>query len=309
MVSVAVAVNTGAGVAGRGSKRAVRWAVKNLLPKADRFILVHVMPTITSIPTPSGERIPIEEVDENVVAMYVQEVKLKSQEDIFLAFKKLCSSQKVEALVLEDGDPATGLLRYVCQSGIHSLVLGSCSWKHLLRKLRGPGVPATVLKSAPVGCDIRVVSKYGITSKSADSSLIGVTETSSQTFGQNEYIKGSICMNGQVTESYSSPVKPKVSKSLEAPSLLDSNLLDLQAFRHMESSMGACLSVERFEKDSRNNLLAVTSKRCDSTALTETDQSYVQAEIEQLRLELQNTVTLYEKACEELIHTQNKVLF
>jgi hypothetical protein len=51
MTSVAVAVNGGGG--GKESRRAVLWAVENLMPEADRFILVHVMPKITSIPTPS----------------------------------------------------------------------------------------------------------------------------------------------------------------------------------------------------------------------------------------------------------------
>lgn len=49
MTSVAVAVNGGDG---NGSRRAVKWAVENLMPRADRFVLVHVMPRITSIPTP-----------------------------------------------------------------------------------------------------------------------------------------------------------------------------------------------------------------------------------------------------------------
>lgn len=54
MTSVAVAINgVRGGKGGGGSRRAVRWAVENLLPTADRFILVHVMPKITSIPTPS----------------------------------------------------------------------------------------------------------------------------------------------------------------------------------------------------------------------------------------------------------------
>lgn len=54
MTSVAIAVNgVRGGKGGGGSRRAVRWAVENLLPTADRFILVHVMPKITSIPTPS----------------------------------------------------------------------------------------------------------------------------------------------------------------------------------------------------------------------------------------------------------------
>ena len=36
-------------------------------------------------------------------------------------------------------------------------------------------------------------------------------------------------------------------------------------------------------------------------------QSVVQSEVEQLRLELQATVSMYERACEELVHAQNKV--
>lgn len=45
MTIVGVAVKGGS-----GSSRAVEWAAENL--KADLFILVHVMPTITSVPTP-----------------------------------------------------------------------------------------------------------------------------------------------------------------------------------------------------------------------------------------------------------------
>lgn len=53
MTSVAVAVNGAVGgEGGKGSRLAVRWALENLVPKADRVVLVHVMPKITSIPTP-----------------------------------------------------------------------------------------------------------------------------------------------------------------------------------------------------------------------------------------------------------------
>ena len=59
MRSIAVAVTCGSGSdnnggGGKGGRRAVQWAVDNLIPQADRFILVHVIPRITSIPTPSG---------------------------------------------------------------------------------------------------------------------------------------------------------------------------------------------------------------------------------------------------------------
>lgn len=36
-------------------------------------------------------------------------------------------------------------------------------------------------------------------------------------------------------------------------------------------------------------------------------QSDVQAEVEKLRLELQNNISMYHRACEDLVHAQNKV--
>lgn len=52
-VAVAVKGMIGDKLGGGGSRRAVRWAVDNLLPKADRFVIIHVIPSITTIPTPS----------------------------------------------------------------------------------------------------------------------------------------------------------------------------------------------------------------------------------------------------------------
>lgn len=52
-VAVAVKGIIGDKLGGAGSRRAVRWAVDNLLPKADRFVMIHVIPPISTIPTPS----------------------------------------------------------------------------------------------------------------------------------------------------------------------------------------------------------------------------------------------------------------
>lgn len=239
------------GVGGRGSRRAVRWAAENLSAKAKRLTLVHIMPRITCIPSPcGGDGIVIEELDENVVALYLDEMKMKLEDDIFLPFKKLCKSrvEKVETMVIEDDNPATGLLRYVLESGIDSLVLGSCSSNCLLRKLKGPGVPTTVLKCAPETCDVHVVSRRKIISKSATSSA----STDSKVEG----------------------------------TFASSSVTNLS---HLDPHMGLSTTMD------------VGS--CNSLASRESDQ----AEVEQLQLELQNTIMMYKRACEELVHTQNKV--
>ncbi|KAG8657063.1 hypothetical protein MANES_03G036500v8 [Manihot esculenta] len=271
MTSVAVAVNGGEGVGGRGSRRAVKWAVENLLPQTQRFILVHVIPAITFIPTPSGDRIPIEELDENVVALYVLEVKVKFEE-IFIPFKKLCKAQKVETVVLMDDNPASAILNYVSQSGINSLVLGSWSPNCIIRKLKGPGVPTTVLNGSPEMCNVHVVSKRKIITKSTYSSFISEASSRNRMSHERDHKKSSSSINNLVSEPeiYSPYVESKVQKSFGESSLSH------RSVKGSEASM-------------------------------KTESSYVQAEIEQLRLELQNTISLYKRACEELVHTQSQV--
>lgn len=82
--------------------------------------------------TTAGDQIPITEMDENVVAMYVQEVKLKFGQ-VFIPFLNLFKTSKVETVVLEDDYPAVGLLRYISEFGIQTLVLGSYSSNYMKR--------------------------------------------------------------------------------------------------------------------------------------------------------------------------------
>ncbi|KAK2991093.1 hypothetical protein RJ640_021557 [Escallonia rubra] len=192
VMSVAVAVKGGhGGSGGRGSRRAVRWAAENLMAGSDRFVLVHVIPTVTSITTPSGDHIPIENVDASVVAM------------------------KHGSRIGSHGNSKL-------QSG-----LSTCS------------------------VDSKAHSNYG------------------------------------------------------ASSILDLSYPSSQAFSH-ESSIHA----SAFPKSKHHNLddsilESPAVKTCPPSTYTE--QSDLQTELEQLRLELRDTVLMYNRACENLVHAQNKV--
>lgn len=107
----------------------------------------------------AGERLPVEEVEERVVEMYVRDVK-QEFETVFVPFLKMCKSSsakvgsffyfqskfrnlkkfqgqtknslnyynlqcQVETLLLEYDDPAKALLRFIYKSGVNSLVMGS----------------------------------------------------------------------------------------------------------------------------------------------------------------------------------------
>ncbi|XVF35067.1 hypothetical protein REPUB_Repub18cG0113000 [Reevesia pubescens] len=290
MTTVAVAVKGGAS-GGSGSRRAVRWAVENL--KADRFVLVHVMPTVTFVPTPSGDQIPITEMDENMVAMYVEEVKLKFEE-VFIPFKKLFKTIKMETLVLEDHNPATGLLRYISEFGINALVLGSYGSNCITRKLRGPGVPTTVLRCAPDTCDIKVVYRQRIITKSANplSTSSNITGTSQRppVFSVTDQNESSSGISKHISGPANTSAESAVQNSFGIASLSELNY----PYSHGFSSVGSSTN-------------ASSIRQFNSMASTKTEQLDLDAEVEQLRLELQNTITMYKQACEELVHTQNKV--
>jgi serine/threonine protein kinase/nucleotide-binding universal stress UspA family protein len=276
MTSVAVAINgdAAAATAGQGSRRAFRWALDNLLPAADRFVLVHVIPTVTSIPTPSGDQIPIEQLDARAVAMYVQDIKAKSEE-ILTPFKKLCKTRKMETLVLEGENPASELLRYISEKRITSLVLGSRSLNCIARRMLSPTVPSLVLEQAPENCDIYVVHRDRLITTSltypsptAESSCRCCFFTSPEC-GSRRVIKQ---RSGSITDH--TYLISKSSASHENSNVYSN---DFDEFNRQDSS-GA-----------------------------EPRQSDVQDEVEKLRVELQNNISMYRRACEDLVHAQNKL--
>ncbi|KAK1286143.1 U-box domain-containing protein 34 [Acorus calamus] len=130
--AVVVWVTGGSGGGGRRSRRAVLWAVENLLAEESprrHLLLIHVIPAVTAIPTPLGDQMPIQQVPSDLVDMYMQDLKSKSEE-IFLPYKRLCKTHMIKTLVLDDDNPVAALQRYISDSGIGNMVVGypSMSW-------------------------------------------------------------------------------------------------------------------------------------------------------------------------------------
>ncbi|XP_049412996.1 U-box domain-containing protein 34-like isoform X1 [Solanum stenotomum] len=283
MVNVAVAVKS---AEGRGSQRAVRWAIEKLLPKAHRFFLIHVIPTVTAIPTPSGENIPVNELDDNVVEMYIEDMRANCEE-MFIPFKTLCKRKSVETVVLEGDNPATVLLKYVAQAGINSLVLGSSSPSYFGRKQKDGDVPSAILKHAPESFDVYVVLSNGLVKNSLNPLLS--TETELHTINQQESIVSCASMDFHS----------------RASSLADFTHLNPPAFLHGSTSNHISPQQRYIQnlEESAAGLEAVKSSHFS----TYSEHLDIQVEMGRLHLELRNTITLYNQTCEHLIHAQNKV--
>ncbi|KAH7850735.1 hypothetical protein Vadar_002226 [Vaccinium darrowii] len=299
--TVAVAIKSGKGHrGGNGSRRAVRWAVENLMPKADRFVLVHVMPAkITSIPTsPARDTIPIERQDAHVVEMNMQD----TCRDIFIPFKELCQGITVETLVLEGENPASALLKYINDSVVSSLVLGSCTSSFITRKPKDSTVPSEVREKVPDTCDVYIVSRRRLITTSSTLLLTG--EKCSRNWWCGRGVHSSLRFYPLNGGRYSSLVDCEVIDT--ESSVSDHSCLDSREISRQKSPNHASSSQKRNYQNSGDSILDMEAvKVCPSAASTNTKQ----AEVEQLRLELMNAVAMYNRAIEELVHIQIKVKF
>ncbi|KAI8553426.1 hypothetical protein RHMOL_Rhmol05G0014800 [Rhododendron molle] len=311
-LTVAVAVKgSGGGRVGNGSRRALWWAAKNLMPYADRFVLIHVMPRITSIPTPPRDAIPIERLDAHRMEMCVQDRKQTCQE-IFVPFKILCNRKKVETLVLEGDNPASALIKYVTDSGVSNLVLGSCTSSlimrilpsFMVRKQKDPTVPSVVLKNIPETCNIYIVSRRRLITTSVNPWSTG--ENSARNWWCSRGGNRSLRCYKLCGSHYSSPVDHEVAGT--ASSMSDvSHLYSLTVAGPMYPDNSGSLP-ESNRQNSGNRIVPIGAvNECSFVASAETKQSNVHAEVEKLRLELMNAVRLYKQACEDLVVIQNKV--
>ncbi|KAM0944761.1 putative protein kinase RLK-Pelle-RLCK-IXb family [Dioscorea sansibarensis] len=312
--TVVVAVGHG----GR-SRRAVRWAAENFGPVADRLLLLHVIPSISSIPSPSGERIPIEKLERKVVEIYVQDQKLKAQE-VFFQFRSLCGKRKLETLVLDGETTDAAIVRYVIESGIKNLVLGCSSCRWIRRIIRRPDIATTVMESAPNFCNIFAVSRSRLKMKFShqlfEDELNSITEIrtiSLKTFTRRERgrILGKQVPVSSLQDSETSLKPRKTDVSTYSQIAKNSNpSSDAGGYSEIASVSSGGYDEEILTIDVK------TGKRYEPTGSLK-DTAFVllhpikegeaSAEVVRLRLELQKTLAMYNRTCEDLVLAKNKV--
>ncbi|KFK27262.1 hypothetical protein AALP_AA8G359100 [Arabis alpina] len=304
-VAVAVKGSIGDAVGGAASRRALRWAVENFLPNIDRLVLVHVIPAITTIPSPSGSKIPVEEFEESVVSMYKRDLR-KEYEQVFVPFKRICKSNKVETLLLEHRDPANALLKYISDTKVECLVIGSCSSNFLTRR-KGQEMPLTVLGEAPEACEIYVVCKDRILTKSTNQ----LSADSSSSFripeGAEAYTESFSRTRSDRTVLSASSISSSGRKHGRRPASLPHSNPNSQVFSNAQSHDIGLANEEHIRSILRHSTVSSSKLLLKPGASVKTPKSDVKSEVEQLRKEVQTTLSMYKQACEELVHKQTQV--
>ncbi|KAG6466261.1 U-box domain-containing protein 34-like isoform X2 [Zingiber officinale] len=288
--AVAVAVCGGLG-GGRRSRRAVRWAAKYLVPHAHRVVLVHVIPAIASIPSPSGELVPVDCVGKDVVEMYVRDQKSIAQR-VFLEFRQLCGTNNIDTVVLEGGDPASALLKYASDSGTKNLVLGSSS-NFLRRILKGSDVPTTILKHSSNSCNLFVVSRYKLVMKFANQLPADDANCSTHVEAISHKLLGrrGVGLHAYPTSDQKSFIST-YSETSQFSEVHDEGELSNEIVKVPTHKKFGFLD---YIKD-MSFMVFHSAKKGESSA-----------EVSKLRKELQSTLAKYHQICDDLFHAKTKV--
>lgn len=302
---------------GRGSRRAARWAAANLAREPGRVALVHVIPPVSFVPSPSGERVPVEGIEAEVMEMYAQDRRARAQE-VFLPFRRLCGRRSVETVVLEGDSVAEALVRYTVESGVRNLVLGSASLSWFRRILRLRDVPATVLKAMPCSCNVFIVSRRRLTIKFTNQARIDKSNTCVriQSFSHKAFaqIQRNWLQDKQSLHDLPEDDTPKSSGdtrsgscSLACSSLSTCTNAGKSSESHGRGLLGS-LGRKTPGREGNKDFDAIGQlKEVPYVALSSVDESQPIDEVAKLRKELQDTLMMYDKACEDLIQAKKKI--
>ncbi|PWZ05268.1 U-box domain-containing protein 34 [Zea mays] len=303
---------------GRASRRAARWAAASLVPPGGRVALVHVIPPVSFVPSPSGERVPVDKMEPEVVEMYAQDNRARAQE-IFLPFRRLVGRGKsVETVVLEGDSVAEALVRYAAESGVRSLVLGSASLSWFRRILRLQDVPFTILKTVPSSCNIFVVSRRRLTIKIANqarsskpNASIRIQSISHKAFDQiqRDWLQDKQALNNLADDEIPKYSENSISGSFSqvCSSISTSSIAVKSSESHRRGFLGS-LGRRTPGRERNKDFDAIGQlKEVHYVALSSVEEYQHIDEEEKLRKELKDTLMMYDRACGNLAHASKKI--
>ncbi|VAI77675.1 unnamed protein product [Triticum turgidum subsp. durum] len=307
-LAVAVAVRGD----GRASRRAARWAAA----APGRVALVHVIPPLAFVPTPTGEQVPVERMAAGVVEMFSQDRRARAQ-DVFLPFRRLFGSKTVETVVLEGHSVVEALARYAAESGVRTLVLGSATLSWFRRILWLQDLPNTVLKAMPCSCNVFIVSRHRLTIKLAYQTQTGNSNTCSkiQSVSHRAF---ALQLTSQVQDKQSLHNLPDV--NTPKSSGVTSSDSCSQARSSLSNSSSAAKSSESHRRRLFGSLCRKTPGRTGDTdfdsigqlkefpyvSLSSTEEQRID-EVAKQRKELQDKPMMYVEACENHVHAKKKI--
>ncbi|KAL9812063.1 putative transferase, protein kinase RLK-Pelle-RLCK-IXb family [Arabidopsis thaliana] len=303
------------------SQNALKWAVSNLLSRGQTLTLLHVkLKQPSSLPY-SGSNFSKPGDDPS---------------ELFLPFRCYCARKDINCqdVVVEDVSAAKGIVDYVQQNAIETLILGSS--KMTLLRFKAADVSSTVMKKAPSFCTVYVISKGKISSlRSATSSPPHSNMPSmrhhshAQTSNMNVERRQQTMQrtHDEIKIEIKSPFSRRGYEGVYQPSITDSDISFVSSGRPSVDQMFPSLyddvdvprlSVTSEYGENRLSFATTYSKQSidlgspyapnSSTSFESGRQSFslqgqdeLETEMRRLKMELKHTMEMYNSACKEAI--------
>ncbi|CAK7345791.1 unnamed protein product [Dovyalis caffra] len=312
----------------KSSQFALKWTVDHLLTRGQAITLLHVKQKASSIPTPCGNQVSINDVNDDVI--------------------------KCNEVVVEEREIAKGIIDYVTKNAVEVLILGSSSKGGLVRKFKTSDVPSNVSKGAPDFCTVYVISKGKIASVRSASGPVptkpsiqtqmpsrasNVSDTVESPFKsriaprvperspytlqglqEDMEIKSPFTRRGGLTKY--EPSTPESDISFVSSGRPSTDLMFPSYYDVSEPGMAPWLSNSSDydyrslgSSNSGNKSIDASTQYNFSSASEESGTSWpsqnmdgVEAEMRRLRQELKQTMDMYSSACKEALTAKQKVL-
>ncbi|KAF3333445.1 U-box domain-containing protein 34 [Carex littledalei] len=272
------------------SRRAAAWASDHLGALSCRILLVHVIPLISFIPSPSGEMTPVEKMEKEVVAMYKHD-KIHRALEALAPLKQLFGRRNVEMIVLEGHSPAATLVNYISENGIRNLVMGASSFGDscFRRIFNQADVASTILEKMPSHCNVIIVSKKRLKMKISklDNPIGTVLDA---TVGPDSHTEVQSISHRDFSES-------------ERKWFFREQFMRIFLGGGSHKHEMSRLTTSAFMDTNQSSRGGFSGISC-----AKTPQAFgAEDEVLKLRTDLQNTLAMYDQACEDLVQAKKKI--
>ncbi|KAG8051531.1 hypothetical protein GUJ93_ZPchr0001g32746 [Zizania palustris] len=314
----------------RNSQLAVKWVVDHLLSGASHIIILHV----AANPPVANHGFAMAEATQGALEAEMRE--------IFVPYRGFFSRNGVHVseVILEEADVPKAILEFITANKIQSIALGASNRNAFTKKFRNADVPSSLMKGAPDYCNIYVVAK----GKSVNVRLAKCSETTACEGGY--YEGDSIRGVGPYTRRSSRGKLPPATPEAARRSVDSRELTTRPPFRERslqtsstkpvllsgrttsDGADGSCRSTRRslsndflggdldFGQSTHSSMdfcdnfdassIAAGAGPPEPNSPHSALQREVEAEMRRLRLELKQTMDMYNAACREAINAKQR---
>ncbi|XP_044976227.1 U-box domain-containing protein 35-like [Hordeum vulgare subsp. vulgare] len=306
----------------RNSQLAMKWVVDHLLSGASHIILLHV-----AAHHPAANH-------GFAMAETTQDALEAEMKEIFVPFRGFCSRNGVleSEVILEEADISKAIIDYISANKIQSIALGASNRNAFTKKWKNPDVPSSLMKGAPDYCNIYVVAKgkpvnvrlakCGVPADDSDFVLATYSRRSSRSQLPPVMPESMISCSRRSIDRPELTTRPPfrerpLAASATTKPLLLSGRMDstdgsyrstLRTNSHDPSNLDPdfAQAIHFSSMDFGENLDALSLSPRESGSPLSAAQREVEAEMRRLKLELKQTMDMYNAACKEAISAKQR---